>query len=177
MLTTETSGYLAVAGALLVVAGVFAADVPQVFSATPAAPVADVALRADGTLLGQVVNSSGNAVPNERVSLQITGKEVAASTTDRAGFFAFSGLRTGLCAITTVRGGGYYRVWDASVAPPSAQPGAMIVAAERAQGVVRGQTTGWNWRHPALIGGVLGLGVGAGVTAAIYEHNRDSASD
>jgi hypothetical protein len=163
--------------AWLFVAGVLLVNVPQAVSAPSADPITDVALRPDGTLLGQVVSSSGVAVANLAVSLRLGGKEVAAGVTDGQGFFAFSGLRTGLCQVTTVRGSGYYRLWDARVAPPSSQPGAMIVAADRADNaVVRAQSTPGNWQRPMLLGAALGLGVGAGATAAIYESNRHPAS-
>lgn len=175
---TSPRGYWRFAGAWLFAAGLFLAITSPAFCAPAADLVTDVALQADGTLVGQVVSPSGAAVPGLSVSLRLAGKEVAATTTDRLGLFAFSGLRSGLYEVRTGRGIGYYRVWDARIAPPSARPSAMIVAVDGADGfLVRGQDAPCNWRHPLLIGTALGLGVGAGVTAAIYENNRHSASN
>ena len=105
---------------------------PQpLFAAAPAGQspiVTDVALSEGGVLLGQVVSPEGSGESNVAVSLRAGGKESGVSKTDRAGYFAFSGLRGGVYQVTAAKGVGAYRLWAPGTAPPSAQQGALVVA-------------------------------------------------
>ncbi|QDU87682.1 hypothetical protein Pla175_10480 [Pirellulimonas nuda] len=157
--------------------------IPQAALAAPA-PVAshqavvvsDVALRAGGVFVGQVVDAHGAPLAEAGVSVRFAGKEVVSCTTDARGVFAAQGLRSGQYDV--VAGGGQvtYRLWDAGAAPPTANNGALIVTGDE---IISGQcggcdpcgcppggtgggasgALGWMKSHPLL--------VAAGVAAAI----------
>ena len=103
-------------------------------------PVAiDVALHEGGVLVGQIVDEQGASANGSLVSIQQNGQQLAETTTDTDGRFVVRGLQGGVYQITTAQGGGLYRFWATNTAPPSAQPGVLVVNGE---GVVRGQFGG-----------------------------------
>jgi hypothetical protein len=108
-------------------------------SPAPASPVADVALRDGGVLIGQVVDAQGAALGSVPVSLRYQDRELAAAKTSKEGYFAFKDLRGGVYQLTAAQGQGVYRVWSAGTAPPAAQEGALVVSGDK---VVRGQEGG-----------------------------------
>jgi hypothetical protein len=130
------------------------------FAAPPGAATNDVALRAGGVLLGQVVDQQGIARPDSPVSIQYAGNEVVRTTTDQNGVFAAKGLRGGQYQLLTPDGGSTCRLWAPDTAPPSARPAALIVAGND---VVRGQGEGgpakawgtWLKAHPYLVAGTV----------------------
>src|SRR5207244_11669104 len=96
----------------------------------------DVALRAGGLLVGQVVDQQGVAKVGTPVSVQFAGKDVVRATTDANGVFAAKGLRGGQYQLLTPLGGSVCRLWADNTAPPAARPAALIVSGNQ---VVRGQ--------------------------------------
>jgi len=159
--------YLTSAMAWLAVTGMCLPHVVLAGPPTPSrSPVADIALRDGGILLGQVVNADGTPLPNLSVSRRSDNRELASGATNKDGYFAFAGLRTGTYQVVTPAGVGTYQVWSAAIAPPSAQPGALIVAGD----TVRGQYTPENYAHrlakPLLIGGLIAAAIAIPIAVA-----------
>lgn len=131
-----------------------------VFAAAPVAPANDVALRAGGVLVGQVVDQQGVAQAKTTVSIRYAGNEVVRTTTDENGVFAAKGLRGGQYQLNTTENSRVCRLWAADTAPPSARPAALVVSGND---VVRGQPgehpwVDWMKAHPYIT-------VGTAVTA------------
>jgi hypothetical protein len=140
------------------------------------APVlVDVQLRNGGLLLGQVVRPDGSPLPGARVSLRSGNQDLASGTTDRSGYFAFSGLRTGTYQVAAANGIGTYQLWTADIAPPAAQRGALLVAG---MDTVRGQHTpeqfGQMLARPVIVGGLIGAAIA--VPIAVSNSHREPAS-
>lgn len=147
-------------------------------SALAAAPAAvgiqlyDVALTADGVLLGQVLDQQGRAKSQVPVWVYASGREIGRGVTDFNGYFAFRGLQGGAYQLASAGGVGTYRVWSRGTAPPTAQPGALVVAGEDLN---RGQL-GWArfWlSHPYVLGGLAGAAIGGGIAAAVIDWDDD----
>ncbi|HID75604.1 MAG TPA: carboxypeptidase regulatory-like domain-containing protein [Planctomycetaceae bacterium] len=98
--------------------------------------VVDVRLLEDGVLLGQVVDSNGKPVPEVPVAVASGQRQLAVGRSDGRGYFAFRGLRGGVYEISAAQGAAAYRLWAPGTAPPTAQPGALVVGG---QDLVRGQ--------------------------------------
>jgi len=143
--------------------------------------VTDVTLH-DGpqgnVLIGQVQDQQGVAQASIPVALYGSGKKLAEAQTDRNGYFAFSGLRGGVYQVTAAEGAGAYRAWTPGTAPPSAQPGALVVSGTD---LARGQhhplrhTCGrlMFWlSHPCVIVGL----VAAAVAIPVAIHNAGGKS-
>jgi len=120
----------------------------------------NVALRDAGILLGQVVDTQGKSKANIPVTLHTGNQQLAVSQSDANGYFAFSGLRGGVYQISATEGQGTFRAWTADTAPPSAQPGALVVDGKD---VVRGQCCGEGIKHclcnPWVLGGVVAAAI------------------
>ncbi len=145
---------------------------PQAFCATQhdqTANVIDVALGEGGILLGQVVDASGMPQAKVPVSLQAGQQQIGVAQTDANGYFAFSGLRGGVCQIVAAQGHAAYRVWTPGTAPPSAQQGALVVAG---QDLVRGQLGRLRFwlSNPWVLAGVVGTAIA--VPVALVASNR-----
>lgn len=164
------------AGLWLIAVGILTVQASQAFSAPPEAAAKDVILRAQGTLLGQVVSSHGVPAPNVAVTVRAQGKELATGITNRQGFFAFSGLRSGVYELTTARGGACFRTWDAGIAPPGVQPGAMVVVSEHSDRTVRGQGFAGTTRLTTILAAAGGAGIIAAGTMELYDNQRGEAS-
>jgi len=139
---------------------------------TPA--VTDVALRDGGVLLGQVVDPQGTPRSNASVTILSGQQHLGVATTDKAGYFAFSGLHGGIYQITTRDGQGAYRVWTSDAAPPSAQQGALVVDGTDVVRGVRGEQVRFWLSNPwviASIGGALVGGATAGIIVATQPHS------
>ncbi|HVT26684.1 MAG TPA: carboxypeptidase-like regulatory domain-containing protein [Lacipirellulaceae bacterium] len=154
-------------------------------SAMAAAPAAgalnDVALRAGGLLVGQVVDQQGVAKAGMPVSIQFAGKEVAKTTTDKNGVFAAQGLRGGQYQLVTPTGGTVCRLWAPNTAPPSARPAALVVSGNQ---VVRGQGVdgggpmhswvGWVKTHPYITAGTVAAAVAIPIALADDDFDHGS---
>jgi len=160
------------------------------FAAAPVAPathVKDVALRAGGLLVGQVVDQQGVVRAGTPVSIQFNGREVVSTTTDSNGVFAAKGLRGGQYQLLTPQGGSVCRLWAADTAPPSARPGALVVFGDQ---VIRGQNEGappcppaggpmnswvdWLKTHPYLVAGTVGAAIA--IPLVLADDDFDSGS-
>lgn len=152
--------------------------------ADKAAAVTDVMLHKSpqgNLLIGQVQDQQGAAVANVPVFLHRGGEKPTVGKTDGKGYFTFTHLRGGMYQVTVAEGQGMgaYRVWTPGTAPPSAQPGALVVAAGKDlvranQGRCRrglGCVKFWLC-HPLVIAGIVAVAVA--VPVAI--HNSKSHS-
>lgn len=153
--------------------------VPQIaFAASPDRPrrvIPDIALRDGGVLLGQVVKTDGSPVPGAPIALRNGSQELGAATANSAGYFAFSGLRTGTYQVTTTGSAGTYQVWTAEAAPPVAQPGVLLVTNGE---TVRGQMQPGPFfgllAQPILIGGLVAAAIAVPVAVSNSTRNRSS---
>ena len=103
--------------------------------AEPTTVATDVTLQ-DGNLLhGQVVDPQGIPLAKVSVTLQNQGQVLGTTQTNELGYFTFDGVTSGVYQIATPEGFAAYRVWTAQTAPPSSQPGALVVVGD---GTVRG---------------------------------------
>ncbi len=140
--------------------------------------MADVALQQapqGRVLVGRVVDQQGAGQADSAVTLYSNGKKVAEAKTDGKGVFVFHGLRGGVYQMTVGQSVLALRVWTPGAAPPSAQPGALIVAGQE---VVRGQRHPFGhgfgrakfWlSHPLVIAGI----VATAVAIPVALHNAD----
>jgi len=153
--------------------------IPEVALAVPPATInpliADVVLRDGGVLLGQVVHSDGTPAAGVPVSLRSGNEQLVPNVTNERGYFAFSGLRTGTYQVVTPAGVGTYQAWNAQIAPPSAQPGALIVLAGD---TVRGQHQPGPFANlfarPLLLGGLVAAAIA--IPIAVANAQREPAS-
>ena len=119
--------------------------------------VEDIALQDGGLLVGQVVNTQGTPLPKVQVTLQSGDRQLGTNTTNDAGYFGFRGLGNGVYQVTAANGHGTYRLWTNGTAPPSANPGALIVAGKN---TVRGQMGLRNFlANPWVIAGIIATAV------------------
>ena len=93
--------------------------------------VVDLKLQKDDVLLGQVVRPDGKPAAGLQVTLHSAGREIARSTTEKTGYFAFRDVRAGVYQLTTDQSQAACRVWSAATAPPAAQPGVLMVTGGR----------------------------------------------
>ena len=139
----------------------------------PAPDIADVALLDGGVLMGRVVDSQGVSLANVPVSLRSQSLEIAATTTDQSGLFAVRGLRGGVYQIVAAESHQSYRLWAPGMAPPSSQPGALVVAGGQ---TVRGQFSpgalGFWLTSPLVVAGI----VATAVAIPVALHNADRPS-
>src|SRR5262249_30173227 len=80
----------------------------------------DVALGADGTLLGIVVDSQGVPLAKVPVVVRQGTMESARTVTGADGRFLVRGLRGGVYDVAAGQGSGTFRLWAANTAPPTA---------------------------------------------------------
>jgi hypothetical protein len=143
--------------------------VPQVtLAATPASQVVqDLMLHEGGTLVGQIVDSQASPLKDIAVSLRGPAGELAAGKTNANGYFAFSGLKSGVYQVATPAGSGVFRVWAANAAPPSAQRAVlMVVDSETLRGQIcdpcgpcGGGICGFLGKHPLLTAGLIAAAI------------------
>jgi hypothetical protein len=147
---------------------------PQtLLAAEPVKPVVnDVKLWGGGTLLGQLVDAQGQPVPDTVVTLRDNAGNAVPTKTDTRGYFAFQGLKSGAYVLSGAEAQGTYRAWTESVAPPSAQPGVLMVAGNE---TLRAQMPLGSFiaRHPILIAGVIA----AAIAIPIAVHNANDDDD
>jgi len=146
-------------------------------AASGGANACDVALSDGGVLRGQAVDPQGSPVATIPVSLWQLNREVGRTVTDRAGYFAMSGLQGGTYQITAGSGRGVYRLWAANTAPPSAQPAALVVVG--AGQLVRQQRAfcepiyQWVRCHPWFVVGLAAAAIA--VPIAIHNSERSKS--
>jgi hypothetical protein len=97
--------------------------------------VRDVALHDDGTLTGQVLDTSGKPVTGTTVAVIHQGRAVATSETGANGRFTIGGVKAGVYEVATSNGVTVCRLWTPRTAPPAAQADALVVHGDT---VVRG---------------------------------------
>ena len=83
--------------------------------------------------------------------------------------FAFKGLQQGVYQVVAAKGHQAYRVWPEKIAPPSAQPGALIVAGN---GTVRGQLGMRGFRNLLANPWVVAAIVATAIAVPVAIHNR-----
>lgn len=114
----------------------------------------DVALQANGVLVGQLTDSQGQPLANVPVSVVTNGKEIARCQTSPTGAFQAADLRGGVVQIVAGNTSRTCRLWAPETAPPAAQQGVLMVS----QGdVVRGQCCGAPVTCGSCVGGRGGL--------------------
>jgi hypothetical protein len=139
-------------------------------SGSPDSPIGDHALRADGTLVGKVVDSSGQPLAGQVVRLRPAGGSATETVTDSEGNFAFLLPRGGVYAVETGGVVQIRRLWTAEVAPPAAQHGPILLAASSPESpIVRAQSpqphSGLTAYHASWI--LVGLLVGGAIVIAV----------
>lgn len=130
----------------------------------------DVALAAQGTLVGQVIDQQGIGIPGARVVVRQHDRDLVGTVADGTGKFAVSGLRSGTFQLAAADGQATVRLWTATAAPPVAKSQVMIVSGS--DQVVRANFLGGGlgpWFLPAL----AAAGIIAGV--AIATSNNSSS--
>ena len=152
------------------------ADVEQNTTSQLGLSTLDVELTADGTLIGQVINTEGKLRPGTEVVLKQAGVDIAQTTSDAQGNFRFPALRGGAYQIVAGGRWSYVRAWVSQTAPPSSRSQAVVVAGNviRGQGCTVDSCTGTCGGTCAAAGrgGPMGfllhpLVIGAAVAAAI----------
>jgi len=131
-------------------------------------------------LIGQVVNQQGTPEAGVKVELLSGGRKVASTKTDRRGCFAFIGVQGGVYQLAAAKGQGTYRVWKPGTAPPTAQPGAVVVAGKD---LVRGQLLPYQGAglralltNPLVIAAVVATAVAVPVAIANADDDEAPAS-
>jgi hypothetical protein len=104
---------------------------PSRLAAGPFTAAPDVALDAEGTLHGQVVDVQGNPLGKTAVAVRHRDREVARTVSDESGRFRLSGLRGGLHEIVVGQSATVCRAWAPNTAPPSARPAALVVLGDQ----------------------------------------------
>ncbi len=139
--------------------------------------VDDIALQADGALLGQVVNSAGLGVAETLIQLT-DGHQQWQTKTNAQGCFRVDQLCGGTYRVKTHEQSRMLRVWSAGTAPPSAHTGVLFAPTSD---IVRGQrpvspNTNQFFRvakrrlaNPWVVGGI----VATAVTIPVAIHNAD----
>ena len=156
---------LACAGLLLPPAAT--ADEPIVSPAriNSALAIEDVALAGGQSFQGVVLAESGEPLADAEVVVSQLGREVARTTSDTSGRFAFQNLRGGLHLVRAGQGAGLYRFWAAGTAPPNARSHVTLVDAV----TVRGQRPLSSLFTSKAV--ILTLIVGAAVAIPIAVHD------
>ncbi|MFH1919239.1 MAG: carboxypeptidase-like regulatory domain-containing protein [Planctomycetota bacterium] len=150
---------------------------------TDKAAVTDVTLHKSpqgNVLIGQVQDQQGAAVANVLVVLHRGREKPTVGKTDGKGYFTFTNLKGGVYQVTLAEGEGMsaYRAWTPGTAPPSAQPGVLVVAGkDLVRGnrghLRRGVGCAKFWLcHPCVIAGIVAVGV----AVPIAIHNSGSHS-
>jgi hypothetical protein len=141
-------------------------------SKTAEAPkLTDVALTAEGKLLGQVIDHKGIAKGNTLITVStVRGEVVSKVKADKQGYFAAPVEKGGVYTIGTEQSIVAVRVWTNNSAPPTAHDGLMVVDEHRT--VVRGQGSG-DYR-PAINGAIAGAAIAAGLGVAL-DYNRSGS--
>lgn len=96
----------------------------------------DIALQADGSFKGQIVDQQGAGQVNQPVMLLQNGQPIATTFTNDDGQFGFRVFKGGVYQVQTAGVTESYRMWSNQTAPPSAVTNATLVKHDT---LVRGQ--------------------------------------
>ncbi|QDS99817.1 carboxypeptidase-like regulatory domain-containing protein [Adhaeretor mobilis] len=148
---------------------------------TPAAACSDVALDAQGALVGQVVDAQGR--PTKGIAVVVSNaRRTYKTVTDERGDFRVDNVSGGTYQVQVGVQMKQCRVWKSLAAPPAATQGVLIVSGDD---IVRGQTycgspvscsptnVGDVLTHPLVIAGV----VAAAIAIPVAIHNSDDDDD
>lgn len=140
----------------------------------------NIRLNADGHLVGQVVNKTGEPIQSAEVLIEQRG-EHATILSGVDGRFVVTGLQSGPCVVRLGEETFACRVWDSKIAPPGALNSLAVVSQTD---VVRGNLLPpLPLIHPGhgILGGnhfglvLLGLG-GAAIAIGASQDDNDNAS-
>ena len=131
----------------------------------------DVALTANGMLVGAAFLPNGKHLDGATVVISQGDQEIVRTNTNTNGTFAVAQMKTGSYQIAIGNKAAPIRVWNAQAAPPKAKTKAILVVGE----VVRGQDEYYEYCPDGNCppGGMMGLDfitlltVGAATTAAV----------
>ena len=127
--------------------------------------IEDVALGTGQSFQGIVLAESGEPLAEAEIIVSQLGHEVARTTADKSGRFAFQNLRGGLHLVRAGQGAALYRFWAAGTAPPHARSQVTLVDAV----TVRGQRPFSSLFTSKAV--ILTLIVGAAVAIPIAVHD------
>ena len=133
----------------------------------------DVALREGGALLGQVVDAQGKPLPRAPVRLWERDREVAATLSGSSGYFLVNGLHGGTYRVGVGKANGLFRLWAPDTAPPSAQPGALIVVGGK-QVLGQNGPLAYMLSNPWIVAGLVATAIA--VPVVIYNDQVDRHS-
>lgn len=112
--------------------------------------IQDVALGPGGSLQGQLIDAQGIAAPKFPVAVRNGQQEIATLVTSPQGFFRVTGVRGGVYRVDAGGSTQFIRAWADGTAPPSAQPGVLLVSY---QAIVRCQgRVAYPNRRPYVVG-------------------------
>jgi hypothetical protein len=135
---------------------------PQsLFAAAPAPQpeILDVSLMEGGVLVGQAIGGEGQELAGSEIVLMQNGATLATTKADASGRFAFSGLRGGVYELASDQRSSVDRVWTQGTAPPTAQPGAvLVVGVVVARGQYGHRPLGW-LSNPWILAGVVATAI------------------
>lgn len=146
------------------------AAAPPVLPAAGAVAVHDVALDAEGRLVGQAVDAQGRLLVAEPVVALQNGQAVSQTSTDQEGRFVITGLGGGLYQISTSQSSNVCRVWAPNTAPPIATTQLLLTASDDVQ---RGQRPAIDLLHPILIGLIIAAAIA--IPIALHDDNDDAS--
>jgi hypothetical protein len=129
----------------------------------------DVQLQDGKVLQGQIVDGQGKPQADADVAVLQDGKVLARTKTNKEGYFAVRDLKTGIYQVASDNGLGNFRVWNADVAPPQAQQGALVVADGS---VVRGNLLDVI-TNPLVVAGVIATAIA--VPIAVSSSNNSGS--
>jgi hypothetical protein len=85
-------------------------------------------------LVGTVMDGNGTPVAGTPVVVTQQGQEVARTTTNQQGRFAFQQMQGGLHLVQADAGAALYRFWSEGTAPPAAKPQIALINETIARG-------------------------------------------
>jgi hypothetical protein len=138
----------------------------------PVSIVRDVALDAQGRIMGQFVDAQGQPRAHQALVIQRQGGQARRASTDAQGRFVVENLSGGIYQIAAEDAAVVCRCWSANTAPPVATRQLLIVSGE---GVERGQRPFVDLLSGPLL---IGLVIVAAIAIPIAIHNAqdDDAS-
>ena len=154
-----------------------------------AAAITDIALAAQNTLQGRVLDARGRPVPHANISLQNRESTVVKTQTDEAGSFNVQSLQGGVYHLSVGKLGRNVRVWAPNTAPPTALDGLTVTlgTVQRGQGCTADSCTGTCGGTCAACGGgamgflmnplVIGAAVAAAIAIPLAVSNNDDDDD
>lgn len=134
--------------------------------------VRDIALGANGSMSGQLVDVQGRGRAHQIVVIQRPGAEPQKTQTDQNGRFHLNGLSGGTYQIATIDSAAVCRCWSEKTAPPAARKELLLVSGE---GIERGQYPFSDMLFSAPV--LIALVIAAAIAIPIAVHNsQDDAS-